>query len=115
MTETNSRRRTLLIIGAGVLLVALALPKIIPSGETSSNGGNPTGGPSNNPTPVRTMVVTTETLGGTVTSVGTVLSNEQVEVRSQVSGQIERILFREGGRVKRGDLLVKINDDELRA
>jgi membrane fusion protein (multidrug efflux system) len=54
-------------------------------------------------------------IGGTVSAVGTVLSNEEVQVRSQVSGQIEKIAFGEGARVARGAVLVKINDDELQA
>ncbi len=54
-------------------------------------------------------------IGGTISAVGTLLPNEEIQVRSQVSGQIERIAFSEGARVKKGDLLLTINDDELQA
>ncbi len=43
------------------------------------------------------------------------LANEEVELKSEVSGRVTKILFKEGGFVKKGDLLVKINDSELQA
>src|SRR5690606_20740894 len=46
---------------------------------------------------------------------GSVLANESLELRSEASGKITTIHFREGSRVKKGDLLLQINDDEIRA
>lgn len=46
---------------------------------------------------------------------GSVLANEEVELRSQISGKITSINFTEGEIVKKGKLLVKINDLELQA
>lgn len=46
---------------------------------------------------------------------GSILANESVEVKSEVSGKIMRIYFTEGQAVKKGDLLVKMDDDELLA
>jgi membrane fusion protein (multidrug efflux system) len=60
-------------------------------------------------------VVRPETITGRVATVGTLLSNEEIEVRSEVAGRIERIAFKEGGRVKKRDLLVQINADEIKA
>ncbi|MBW8886431.1 MAG: efflux RND transporter periplasmic adaptor subunit [Fibrobacteres bacterium] len=54
-------------------------------------------------------------LENSITSSGNVLANEDVEIRSEVQGKIIRIAFKEGGRVKKGDLLVKIDDSELQA
>ena len=50
-----------------------------------------------------------------ITSVGTILSDERFDVRSEISGRVREIRFAEGSRVERGDLLVKIDDSELRA
>ena len=36
-------------------------------------------------------------------------------MRSEISGKITKILFEEGKKVKKGDLLIKINDSELQA
>jgi len=46
---------------------------------------------------------------------GTVLANEKVELRSEVSGRITGIYFEEGSDVSKGALLLKINDSELQA
>ena len=48
-------------------------------------------------------------------TVGTVLANEEVEIRSESSGKVEKIFFKEGGRVQKGEALLKINDAELNA
>lgn len=46
---------------------------------------------------------------------GSVISNEEVELRMETSGKITAINFKEGGRVNKGDLLVKVNDADLQA
>ena len=46
---------------------------------------------------------------------GTLEANEQIEVRSEVSGVVEQINFEEGSFVTKGQTLVKVNDLELRA
>ena len=46
---------------------------------------------------------------------GSIEANEQVEVRSEVSGVVESINFQEGSYVSKGQQLFKINDLELRA
>lgn len=49
------------------------------------------------------------------TTTGTLLANEEVELRSEVSGRVTSINFQEGGRVQAGQVLVRINDDDLQA
>jgi membrane fusion protein (multidrug efflux system) len=44
-----------------------------------------------------------------------VLANEEVEVRSEISGIIKKIHFKEGQKVQKGQLLATLNDDELQA
>ncbi len=46
---------------------------------------------------------------------GTTLSNEEVELHAEVSGKIININFKEGQKVKKGDLLLKVNDADLQA
>jgi membrane fusion protein (multidrug efflux system) len=64
---------------------------------------------------VRMQVITAEKMGDKVLTVGTILSNEEVEIRSEISGKVEKIYFKEGGRVNKDDVLLKINDAEQRA
>ncbi|MDZ7650866.1 MAG: biotin/lipoyl-binding protein [Cytophagales bacterium] len=46
---------------------------------------------------------------------GSVLANESLELKSEVSGKITSISFREGKQVKKGDLLIQTDDDEILA
>ncbi|MBK9098741.1 MAG: efflux RND transporter periplasmic adaptor subunit [bacterium] len=95
-----------------ILLLIIFLPKII-----SSESSSPTmqGGNMNMQIPVTAHIVAYEKLSNIVYTTGTILANEEVELRSETSGKIVSILFKEGAYVKQGDLLVKINDAELQA
>jgi membrane fusion protein (multidrug efflux system) len=64
---------------------------------------------------VEAIVLKPERLDNKLVITGSVLPNESLEIKSEISGKISRIFFREGKRVKRGELLVEINDDELEA
>lgn len=46
---------------------------------------------------------------------GSVISNEEVELKMETSGKIIAINFKEGEKVNKGDLLVKVNDADLQA
>lgn len=46
---------------------------------------------------------------------GSIEANEQINVRSEVSGIVESINFTEGSNVSKGQILFKVNDIELRA
>lgn len=95
-----------------ILLLIIFLPKII-----SSESSSPTmqGGRMNMQIPVTAHIVAYEKLSNIVYTTGTILANEEVELRSETSGKIVSILFKEGAYVKQSDLLVKINDADLQA
>jgi membrane fusion protein (multidrug efflux system) len=46
---------------------------------------------------------------------GSLEANEQIDIRSEVSGVVEQINFEEGSEVRKGQILFKVNDVELRA
>jgi membrane fusion protein (multidrug efflux system) len=77
--------------------------------------------PKANPTDVQKavsvegVVVIPSLIENKINTTGTILANEEVEIRSEVSGRIVSINFQEGAVVKKGDLLVKINDEDLKA
>lgn len=64
---------------------------------------------------VNGQIIKSKSIQNKITSNGTLLSNEEVEIRSEISGKITKILFKEGEHVKGNDLLVKINDADLQA
>jgi membrane fusion protein (multidrug efflux system) len=61
------------------------------------------------------IVVQTQIFDNNLSLSGSIEANEQVEIRSEVSGIVESINFKEGSAVSRGQLLFKVNDVELRA
>jgi membrane fusion protein (multidrug efflux system) len=65
--------------------------------------------------PVLAVVLHPRKLVNSIHATGTLLANEEVDLRSEIAGKVERIFFREGSRIRRGELLVKINDDDLKA
>jgi len=50
-----------------------------------------------------------------ILSTGTLLANEEVELRCEIPGRITTIYFEEGSSVHEGELMVKIDDQELQA
>lgn len=81
-------------------------------GAAPAQGGK---GPAAPAVPVTAKVLRPGRLDNSIASTGNILANEEVEIRSEVQGKITRISFKEGSRVKAGELLVKIDDSELQA
>jgi len=109
-------RRRLIIWGAVVLVVAaLVVGRLRSDGGAHQALGPRAGGGGGGAPVVTTAVVGSESVSDRVSAIGTIRSNEEVQLRPEISGRIDRVLFKEGSRVTRGDLLVKINDAELRA
>lgn len=61
------------------------------------------------------VVAASGSLDDVIIATGTLSANEEIELRAETSGRITSLNFREGGSVQKGQLLVKINDAELRA
>jgi membrane fusion protein (multidrug efflux system) len=108
--------RTSLIVGV-IVVGALALIKVaFLHGDSHRNEGGRIGGAgSGGPTSVRAVILGTHRMADHVTTVGTILANEDVDVRTEISGRVEAISFTEGSRVAKGRVLVKLADAELRA
>ncbi|WP_426063659.1 efflux RND transporter periplasmic adaptor subunit [Flavobacterium sp. DSP2-3-1] len=64
---------------------------------------------------VNGIVATPQTFDNNLSLSGSIEANEQVEIRSEVSGIVEGIYFQEGSNVSKGQVLFKVNDLELRA
>lgn len=67
------------------------------------------------PTVVYGKVLQPREFADNLSLTGTLEANEQIEVRSEVSGVVEQINFEEGSTVSKGQVLIKVNDIELRA
>ncbi len=111
-------RRTSSLVGVAVVLGALALIKVeFLKGDSAPPEGAGRGGAagSGGVPAVHALVLGMQRMADRITTVGTILANEDVDVRSEISGRIEAISFLEGARVARGQVLLKIADAELRA
>jgi len=65
--------------------------------------------------PVSVEILKPGMLESILSAAGSLLPSEEVNVTTETSGIVESIHFEEGKRMKKGDLLVKINNDELQA
>ncbi len=73
-------------------------------------GGGGPGGAAGGPAPVETGKVETVTLSDDAQAVGSLRSRQGVMLRPEVSGRVAQINFADGQRVKRGQLLVQLDD-----
>jgi membrane fusion protein (multidrug efflux system) len=67
------------------------------------------------PVSVNGIIVKTQVFDNELSLSGSIEANEQVEIRSEVSGIVEGIYFQEGNNVSKGQILLKVNDLELKA
>ena len=104
-----------IIVGVTIVVVLLVIFLAIKNNDSPKDINTQTKNTSSHTIPVKAHIVKPQELGNNVITTGTVLANEEVDLKSEVSGKIVKIAFKEGSRVKKGDLLVKINDSELQA
>lgn len=103
---------TLLILGVGALVYYRISENKAKKAEAAGGGGK---GGKKPPMAVNGVVVKPEQFSNILSLSGSIEANEQVELSSEVSGIAEKIYFEEGKKVAQGQVLVKINDIELRA
>jgi len=100
---------TLLILGFGSFIgYRIIQNKNKDADSTDKSGKNKT-------TQVAGIVVKPQTFNNNISLSGSIEANEQVEIRSEISGIVEGIYFQEGSNVTKGQVLFKVNDIELRA
>jgi membrane fusion protein (multidrug efflux system) len=108
------RLRGIVTLGLAALFVAaLAVPRLVGGrGETASAA--PAAG-TEPPLAVEVVRVEPRTITERLSTTGTLRANESVDLVSEVAGIVERIHFEEGAAVAKDELLVEIEDAELRA
>lgn len=102
---------TLIIVGIGAL-VYYRVSENKKQKEEQTGGGK---GDKKRPMTVNGVVVNPGEFANTLSLSGSIEANEQVQITSEVSGIAQTIYFQEGTAVQKGQVLVKINDIELRA
>mgnify|MGYP000582285422 CR=1 FL=1 len=97
------------------LLASLAIALLVGCGKKGTANAPRSAGGRNQVQPVEVTSVVRRDMAETLTVVGSVAPNESAEMRAEVSGLVRGIFFEEGQAVKKGDVLVKIDDAEIRA
>ena len=100
---------TLLLVGIGGFIAYRISTNI------SKNDSSKDKDAKNKTMNVSGIVVKLQTFDNNLSLSGSIEANEQVEIRSEVSGIVEGIYFQEGSTVSKGQVLFKVNDLELKA
>lgn len=111
-------RLVLTILSILFILGIIFYPKLKPlfqKSEEGPGGGMGGGGFQMRELQAKGMIITPSSLREMINSTGTLLPDEEVDLSFETSGKIVSINFTEGTRVKRGDLLAKVNDRPLQA
>lgn len=116
--------RTIIAIAAVIIL--LVLGKIFlfakPESKEDGGGGSPQAGKGGGkddkdkkPMMVSVLVTKFEEVENKITATGTILPNEEVELRAEASGRLINLNIKEGSMVSKGQLIAKIKDTDLKA
>ena len=86
------------------------------SEASGAQGQSPGGGSRGNaPTFVAVAPVRSERLSQKLEALGNARANESVDISSKTSNVVTEVMFRDGERVQRGQLLVQLDDAQVRA
>jgi membrane fusion protein (multidrug efflux system) len=108
-TLRNSLVITLSIAVLGIIKIFFL------SGSADEQKKQGSGGKDKKVQPVTIYVVNSETLENKITSAGTIISDMEAQLKPEISGRVIKISFSEGKSVRKGQLLVKLNDADLQA
>lgn len=114
----NSRKLIFIGLLGAAIVAAVVLARVLPrNGKPNASGAAPAA-PAHGrgaPLPVYTHEVRVRPLQESLTATGTLLADESVDLVSELSGKVVAIRFQEGSSVSQGDVLITIDDTELRA
>lgn len=106
-----------LVLGAilVILIAIIAYPKIEPLFKSSESNGQSQACGGRRALNVKAEILAYRQMSEQVRSTGTLLAEEDVELAFETAGKLIKIDFVEGSRVRKGQLLAKVNDAQLQA
>ncbi len=93
-----------------ILLLASACSR-----KTENGAAGAAGAPQARKQAVEVTPLARRDMAETLTVVGSLAANESAALRAEIAGQVREVFFEEGQRVTKGQVLLKIDDSELRA
>ncbi|WPU94417.1 efflux RND transporter periplasmic adaptor subunit [Mucilaginibacter sabulilitoris] len=114
------RTRYIIYIALALLVAYLIYNKFFSphakeSAAAIAAGGKGSKGRKNGPVSVNIMIVKDTAVNNIIDVTGSIDANEKVSLVSQTAGNITGIYFTEGSKVKKGQLLVKVYNQDLEA
>jgi membrane fusion protein (multidrug efflux system) len=118
--EVSSTTIQLLLMKKRYILLTLIICGIIALIVYRISTNSKTNAPKNANRTVNVMsvegrVLKAEKFADNLTLSGTLEANEEIEIRSEISGVVESINFEEGAKASKNQVLFRVNDIELRA
>jgi membrane fusion protein (multidrug efflux system) len=104
-----------LMIGGIVIAVFIAIKMIFFPAQGGQANVPPKGKSGGGASNVTAYIAKPERVSNEITASGTIRANEEVQLQPELSGKVVQINFREGSKVSKGQLLVKINDTDFQA
>ena len=101
-------------ISAGLFAPMIVIAAVLLAGCSKSSSSNQPA-PGRPPVPVLVAQAVKKNVPVQVSAIGNVTALSKVTIRSQVTGQLKEVHFREGEEVKKGDLLFTIDPRPLQA
>lgn len=106
------KKKDIIYIIFGVVILGLLVwPKLKPNTNTQA----PSASKKNMPTKVKTLLIEPQASERRIETTGNIMADEEVVLYPETQGRIVKINFAEGAQVKKGELLLKINDSDLQA
>lgn len=102
------------VLPRGVRITALAVPPALLLGAQLTACGTPPQASERLPA-VRAAEAEARTFSQSVTGIATLEALEEVQLAAQAGGRVERLLVRQGDRVRRGQLLLVLDQAQARA
>lgn len=108
------------VVGILVFILLAALSWFVFSrkgteGGMGQGGPSPGGAKAGPPPTVDGIVLTPQPFEESVSLTGSIVADERVDLRSEISGRVTAISFQEGTLVKKGQVLVQLFDADLKA
>src|SRR4029077_6044846 len=98
-----------------IVVLVIALLVIFKPRNNDGAGTQQNQKKSSDPVLIEGKIVKTAPIANQIKVTGTLLSNEEVTLQSQIAGIVSHIYFTEGNHVNKGDLLIKIDDAQIQA
>jgi membrane fusion protein (multidrug efflux system) len=106
----NKRSFTIVVI---VVIVLVALIYLKPKSKNGAEAQKKNSAASS--AVVAIDVIHPVQMNNTIQVAGSVMANEEVDLKPETNGKIEKLFIQEGATIKKGDLLLKIKDADLQA